>query len=528
MASWVEDITLALKNLGGQAHRRQIIDEVKRIRKEPLPVNLDETIQERIQAHSSDSAHFRGIDLFKKMGNGVWALRDQVGEEPSHVASASQVQAPDNLLSGKGKSEVMATWIEDINQALKNLGGQANLNQIYDEVSRIRQGPLPKMWQHIIQDTIYQHSSDTQKFQGNDLFHKIDKGVWALRNHAAAPKAIHQAPKQKDTVPQNYLPSESFEEIANILRTIKQYREYQHPDSSSWKEYVDEFFHILGFSTDGKSQRLTTLGLMGANHTPKAIVCYVKPGENFEEITPGLEWESYLFYAAQFHQIDWGILTDGLRLKIIHFKDQENKQPSYWPDLDGIVCQEKLDTFCSVYKVFSFIKGYDGKPAIAQGNQKKSQQGQNDGELAERHVLRLKFWGELLEKAKAKTKLHAKVSPGIENWISAGAGKSGLGFNYVVRMDDAQVELYIDKGEAEWNKMVFNTFLQHKTEIEQIFGEPLDWQLLPDKRASRIRYLISGYGLKDEDQWDELQGKLVDAMIRLERAYSTYIHQLHR
>ena len=45
MASWVEDITLALKNLGGQAHRRQIIDEVKRIRKEPLPVNLDETIQ---------------------------------------------------------------------------------------------------------------------------------------------------------------------------------------------------------------------------------------------------------------------------------------------------------------------------------------------------------------------------------------------------------------------------------------------------------------------------------------------------
>jgi len=55
--------------------------------------------------------------------------------------------------------------------------------------------------------------------------------------------------------------------------------------------------------------------------------------------------------------------------------------------------------------------------------------------------------------------------------------------------------------------MVFNTFLQHKSEIEQIFGEPLDWQLLPDKRASRIRYLISGYGLIDQDHWDELQDK---------------------
>jgi len=286
------------------------------------------------------------------------------------------------------------------------------------------------------------------------------------------------------------------------------------------------FSMSVGFSTDEKNQRIMTLNLMGANHTPKAIVCYVKPGENFDEITPGLEWESYLFYAAKFHQVEWGILTDGLQLKVIHFKDLDNKEPSYWPDLDGIICQEKLDTFCTVYKVFSFIKGYDGKSTV-QGHQKKSQRGQKNGDLAERHVLRRKFWGELLEKAKTKTKLHAKVSPGIENWVSAGAGKSGLGFSYVVRMNDAQVELYIDRGEAEWNKMVFNTFLQHKSEIEQIFGEPLDWQLLPDKRASRIRYLISGYGLIDQDHWDELQDKLIDAMIRLERAFSIYIHQLH-
>lgn len=90
-------------------------------------------------------------------------------------------------------------------------------------------------------------------------------------------------------------------------------------------------------------------------------------------------------------------------------------------------------------------------------------------------------------------------------------------------MDNAQVELYIDRGEAEWNKMVFNTFLQHKVEIEELFGGPLEWQLLPDKRASRIRFVISSYGLKDQEHWDELQDKLIDAMIRLERALRNYI-----
>ncbi len=160
----------------------------------------------------------------------------------------------------------------------------------------------------------------------------------------------------------------------------------------------------------------------------------------------------------------WGILTDGIQLKVIDYQDAEKLMPLYWQDVDQMICNEQIDTFFSVYKVFSYIKVQKGKIT---GTQTK---GTNIGEdLAERHKLRLKFWGELLEKAKTKTKLHAKVSPGIENWVSAGAGKSGLGFNYVVRMNDAQVELYIDRGEAEWNKMVFNTFLQHKYEIEHDF-----------------------------------------------------------
>jgi hypothetical protein len=54
MATWVEDIVQALRNLGGQATLNQIYDEVKRIRTEPLPANYQASIRERIEAHSSD------------------------------------------------------------------------------------------------------------------------------------------------------------------------------------------------------------------------------------------------------------------------------------------------------------------------------------------------------------------------------------------------------------------------------------------------------------------------------------------
>ncbi len=420
----------------------------------------------------------------------------------------------------------MATWVEDIIQALLNLGGQATLNQINAEVKRIRAEPLSVNWRASVRERIEAHSSDSHNFKGKDYFRKVDKGVWALHDQVRVEQPHQVNLETNEPAMQGYLPPESFEEISNILRTIKQYRDYQQPDSPSWKEYVKELFYILGFSTEDINPRLIALNVMGSNHTPKAIVGFVHSGENFEDIVPGLPWESYVFMAANYYQIEWGILTNGLQLKIIHYQGREVKQPTYWPDLDGIVRHEKLDTFCTIYKVFSFIKGNARESATGQGKQQKTTDGRNEDELAERHVRRFEFWGQLLEKAKKKTKIHAKVKPGKENWISAGAGKSGLAYGYVVRMYDSQIELYIDRGEAEWNKKVFNTFLRDKEEIETLFGEPLDWQLLPDKRASRIRFVISNYGLKDKDHWDDLQDLLIEAMIRFEKAFRPFIRQI--
>ena len=131
--------------------------------------------------------------------------------------------------------------------------------------------------------------------------------------------------------------------------------------------------------------------------------------------------------------------------------------------------------------------------------------------------LRKKFWTQLLKKANQRTTIHANISPRDGNRIIAGAGKKGLAYAYVVRMHDAHVELYIDNGNRRWNKTTFKFFYQRKDEIERIFGTALDWQLQEEKRASRIRYMIFDYGLKDQNFWPELQDLLIDNLIRLKR-----------
>lgn len=157
--------------------------------------------------------------------------------------------------------------------------------------------------------------------------------------------------------------------------------------------------------------------------------------------------------------------------------------------------------------------------------------GETKKELAERHIMRRRFWTELLERARGRTKLHANISPGYSNWIGTGAGRSGLGYSYVIRQHEANVELYIYRGkdaDDEENKRIFDALAASKADVEKRFGGSLEWQRLERKRACRIKKDLAGGGYRDEAKWPEIQDAMIDAMIRLEAALGPHINELPR
>lgn len=147
---------------------------------------------------------------------------------------------------------------------------------------------------------------------------------------------------------------------------------------------------------------------------------------------------------------------------------------------------------------------------------------------AERYFLREKFWTQLLNLAKEKISLHANISPGQRGWVATGAGKSGLRYTYGIYKSESSIELYIDRGKGtkDENKAVFDQLFANQTEIERIFEGKLDWQRLDDRRASRIQKKFTIGGFMDEEKWPEMQDKMIDAMIRFEKALSPYIRKL--
>jgi hypothetical protein len=158
----------------------------------------------------------------------------------------------------------------------------------------------------------------------------------------------------------------------------------------------------------------------------------------------------------------------------------------------------------------------------------KEKERQERKDRVDRYSIRRRYWTKFLDYARGKTDLHANISPPEYHWIGAKIGVRGIGLNYSVTQHESTVEVYIDRGagcDLE-NKEIFDGFLADKERIETEFGAPLIWERLDGKRASRICIVIQGGYRDDEQLWPKTHEPMVDAMIRLERAFHPLFAQL--
>jgi len=152
--------------------------------------------------------------------------------------------------------------------------------------------------------------------------------------------------------------------------------------------------------------------------------------------------------------------------------------------------------------------------------------GETKKELADRHHHRKDFWASLIERSQEKTRLFASRSPTTDYWFSIATGRSGIAFNSLIFKDSAGINVYIDVGDYDKNKALFDALYAEKEVIEQEFGELLEWRRLDEKRASRIGKLYYGYGsLNEIESWPNVQELLIEKMILFDAVFRQRINK---
>jgi hypothetical protein len=190
---------------------------------------------------------------------------------------------------------------------------------------------------------------------------------------------------------------------------------------------------------------------------------------------------------------------------------------------------KKYDRFTKFQRILP--KGrriFWGKTGLREGTGKNEGRDKNC-KLAERHQKRIQFWEGLLPVLNEKTNLFQNISPSRDNWLAVTTGVPGLYYYITIRMDSATLKVVagIPKN-REANKKLFDYLYERKDEIEETFGNELNWRRTDNLISSRIEYDIESCKLRDESTWKRGYILIADTLIKLDAAFRPHFAEMRK
>ena len=167
----------------------------------------------------------------------------------------------------------------------------------------------------------------------------------------------------------------------------------------------------------------------------------------------------------------------------------------------------------------------DSKPAynfklVVFPNEWRKQKGDPGGTTSPRAETYRRFFQALIDELREKHRFtNARIGQ-PQNWYSFASGISGIyyaaSFAHGGRV---RVEIYIDFGDAERNKAIFDILRDNRDRLEASFGEPLEWERLDDRRASRIAVYRPGSIEEPNSEIESIKQWMVARLLRFRGAF---------
>ena len=204
-------------------------------------------------------------------------------------------------------------------------------------------------------------------------------------------------------------------------------------------------------------------------------------------------------------------------LKITHNKEDFR---SYGEILNGYYIEYNIDSKTKFNVLKKLLRLFNLEDELIIKYEYKE-----NSESTNRFAVRREFWKQLLPQI-VDTELFSNINPTKDHWLSAGAGISGLRYTFVVTSKYARIELAIIKSSKKKNKEIFKQLITEKNNIEEIFGNPLEWEELPENKMSRIKYELRGVNLYDKADWNKMSQFLIKYIPKFESALQNSIKKI--
>lgn len=149
------------------------------------------------------------------------------------------------------------------------------------------------------------------------------------------------------------------------------------------------------------------------------------------------------------------------------------------------------------------------------------------GAPSERREAYRSFFQDLLDELREKHRFTGARVSQPQNWYSFATGMSGITYAFsFAHQERVRAETYIDRGDAAQNKGIFDKLLVSREDVEKQFGEPLQWERLEDRRASRIAVYRAGSIESDSQSLQEIKAWAIEKLLQFKKVLGPRLESL--
>jgi hypothetical protein len=172
---------------------------------------------------------------------------------------------------------------------------------------------------------------------------------------------------------------------------------------------------------------------------------------------------------------------------------------------------------------------FNFKPIVFPNEWQKTQRKRSETTLSPRAEAYREYFQKLIDELRETYKFTGARVGQPQNWYSFASGYSGLAYGVVFAQGGrARVEFYIDLGDFDKNKFLFDKFAEDKEQIEREYGEPLEWERLDEKRASRIAIYRPGAIDNNEEVLAEIRVWMLERLLKMKEVFSRQLRKHQR
>jgi len=173
-----------------------------------------------------------------------------------------------------------------------------------------------------------------------------------------------------------------------------------------------------------------------------------------------------------------------------------------------------------VFRIDDSRPAFEFKPVVLPNEWQRQARASAERDVSPRGEAYRKFFQELLDELREKHRFTGARVGQPQNWYSFTAGIPGVSYGASFAQGNRiRAEVYLDQGDSEKNKALFDRLHARKGDLEREFGEPLEWERLDDRRASRIAIYRPGSIEQDEQALREIRAWFIDRLLRFKRVF---------